>query len=150
MDTVSIIIPVYNIEEYLPRCLESVLGQSYENLEVILVDDGSTDQSGKICDYYASQDKRIQVIHKKNEGVSIARNTGLDIATGEFIGFVDGDDLVEKDMIKILVQNSLKYEADISICQMDTINVDGTIDPMYEHESGVLECDDIIKKFFLQ
>ena len=89
---VSVIVAVYNIEEYLPRCVDSILAQTYRNLEIILVDDGSKDQSGSICDSYAEKDRRIKVIHKKNGGLSDARNAGMDAATGEYIGFVDGDD----------------------------------------------------------
>ena len=95
---VSIIIPVYNVAEYLPQCLETVCGQTYKKLEIILVDDGSTDESGKICDEWKQKDERIRVIHKKNGGVSSARNEGLKVAKGEFIGFVDSDDWVEPDM----------------------------------------------------
>lgn len=145
---VSIIIPVFNIDEYLMRCLESVLNQSYTNLEIILIDDGSTDQSGEICNEYAAKDKRVLVVHKENEGVSIARNIGLDMASGDFIGFVDGDDMIERDMIQKLVQNSLMHNADISICQMDTININGKADPMYKHNEGLLDCNEVIRKFF--
>lgn len=113
---ISVIIPVYNIEKYLDRCLESIINQSYTNLEIILIDDGSTDNSGKICDDYKNQDNRIIVVHKKNEGVSQARNLGISIATGEFLSFVDGDDTVEKDMFLTLINNAYKYNADFSCC----------------------------------
>ena len=86
---ISVIIPVYKVEEYLPRCLDSVINQTYKNLEIILVDDGSPDKSGEICDKYAALDERIKVIHKSNEGVAKARNDALDAATGDYIGFVD-------------------------------------------------------------
>ena len=89
---VSVIVAVYNIEEYLPRCVESIMHQTYRKLEIILVDDGSTDGSGDICDEYAGKDDRILVIHKKNGGLSDARNAGLERASGDYIGFVDGDD----------------------------------------------------------
>ena len=92
---VTIIIPVYNADKYLKKCLESVLCQTYAEFELILVDDGSKDQSGMICDKFASEDTRIKVIHKSNGGVSSARNTGLDLATGDFITFIDSDDSVE-------------------------------------------------------
>lgn len=91
---VSIIVPVYNVEEYLRECVDSVLNQTYSDVEVILVDDGSTDQSGNICDEYAKMDSRIKVIHKKNRGVSSARNTGIETASGERIIFVDSDDCI--------------------------------------------------------
>ena len=101
MDTkplISIVVPVYKVEAYLPACLDSLVGQTYENLEIILVDDGSPDRSGAICDEYAARDPRIRVIHKENGGASTARNAGLAIATGELIAFVDSDDFVSLDM----------------------------------------------------
>ena len=97
-DLISIIIPVYNVAVYLPRCLDSILAQTYKNLEIILVDDGSKDNSGKVCDEYALKDSRIKVIHQKNQGVSVARNAGLRIAKGDYIGFVDSDDYIETNM----------------------------------------------------
>lgn len=100
---VTIIIPVYNADKYLRKCLESVLCQTYAEFELILVDDGSKDQSGMICDNFASEDTRIRVIHKSNGGVSSARNTGLDLATGDFITFIDSDDSVDKDLLKTFV-----------------------------------------------
>ena len=87
---ISVIVPVYNIEKYVRNCIESILAQSYKNLEVILVDDGSTDNSGKICDEYTDRDSRIRVIHKKNAGLSEARNSGIDVASGRYFAFVDG------------------------------------------------------------
>ncbi len=93
----SIIVPVYNVEKYLPRCVDSLLAQTYENLEIILVDDGATDASGAICDTYAAKDSRVKVIHKPNGGLSSARNAGLEAATGEYITFVDSDDWIEPD-----------------------------------------------------
>ena len=102
MALISIIIPVYNVADYLSRCIKSVLSQSYTNIEVILIDDGSTDGSCGICDDYAGKDDRIKVIHQQNDGVSSARNAGIDIATGEYIGFVDSDDWIEPDMYEKL------------------------------------------------
>ena len=90
-ELVTIIIPVYNVEKYVRRCIESVLNQDYNHLEIILVDDGSTDSSGEICDEYAKKDNRIQVIHKQNEGLGPARNSELDIAQGEYVHFIDSD-----------------------------------------------------------
>lgn len=113
---ISVIIPVYKVEEYLPKCLDSVTNQTYTNLEIILVDDGSPDKSGVICDMYAGIDNRITVIHKQNEGVAKARNDALDIATGDYIGFVDSDDWIEPDMFEFLINNLVKYDADISMC----------------------------------
>ena len=102
---ISVIIPVYNVEKYLKRCLDSVVNQTYKNLEIILVDDGSTDKSGNICDEYAAKDKRIIVIHKENGGLSDARNKGLDICTGDYISFIDSDDWIENGFYEYVVNN---------------------------------------------
>ena len=113
---ISVIIPVYNVEKYLEKCISSVVGQTYKNIEIILVDDGSTDKSGTMCDLLAEKDSRIVVIHKANGGLSSARNAGLDIAKGDYIGFVDSDDWIEPDMYACLLRNMLKESADISAC----------------------------------
>lgn len=105
---ISIIVPVYKVEQYLERCVKSLINQTYKNIEIILVDDGSPDQCPKMCDDYASEDSRIKVIHKKNGGLSDARNAGLDAATGEFIAFVDSDDWVEIDFIETLCKMQKK------------------------------------------
>ena len=112
----SIIIPAFNIEQYISRALDSLINQSYKNIEVIVVNDGSTDSTGDIIDSYVKKDNRIKVIHKNNEGVSIARNTGIHLAKGDYIGFVDGDDTVDDDMFETLIQNAINYNADISHC----------------------------------
>ena len=113
---ISIIIPVYDVEKFLCRCLDSVINQTYGNLEIILIDDGSTDGSGKICDEYALKDRRIKVVHQKNKGVSAARNQGLRMANGLYFGFVDGDDWIEKDMFSFLVGMAELNDADIVGC----------------------------------
>lgn len=113
---VSVIVPAYNIEEHIGRCLESILNQTYRNLEIIVVDDGSNDQTRGIIDQYAKKDKRIVVIHKKNGGVSAARNSGIDIASGDYISFVDGDDQIENDMYETLVTMLETENADIAHC----------------------------------
>lgn len=115
-ETISIIIPVYNVEKYLNKCLNSVIEQTYKNIEVILIDDGSTDNSGKICDEYAKNDIRIKIIHQQNGGVSTARNNGLEHATGKYITFVDSDDYIEKEMIETMAKKIMKKNADIVIC----------------------------------
>ena len=112
---ISVIVPIYNGEKYLEECLESIINQTYKNLQIILIDDGSKDKSGKICDEYAKKDKRIEVIHKENAGVSAARNTGLDNARGEWITFIDADDSVEKDFCKNLMQNETN-DVDCIMC----------------------------------
>lgn len=116
MNMISIIIPVYNVEKYLADCIKSLLGQTYQNLEIILVDDGSTDKSAELCDSFASMDSRIRFVKQNNRGVSSARNKGLDIATGEYIAFVDPDDWCEKDMFEKLHSCFIKSDCDAAFC----------------------------------
>lgn len=113
---ISVIIPIYRVEQYLCKCVESVLTQTYHDLEIILVDDGSPDGCGKICDEYAERDERVKVIHKPNGGVASARNAGLDAATGEWIGWVDSDDWAEPALFETLLQGALETSAEISVC----------------------------------
>lgn len=114
---ISVIIPVYNVVKYLRRCLDSVIAQTYQNLEIICVDDGSIDDSGKICDQYTVRDARIKVIHQENQGLSAARNRGLDAAEGEYIAFVDSDDYILEDMYKKMLDKLLNYNVDLCVCQ---------------------------------
>lgn len=123
-ELISVIIPIYNIEEYVSRCVESVLRQSYKNIEIILIDDGSTDSSGQLCDEYEAQDERIVVVHKSNGGLSDARNVGIDIATGKYLVFVDGDDWISERHIELLYADLISSSADISICSC-SISYDG-------------------------
>lgn len=125
---VSVIVAVYNIEKYLPRCIESIMAQTYSKLEIILVDDGSTDTSGSICDDYAGKDNRIVVIHKKNGGLSDARNAGLERASGDYIGFVDGDDWIEKEMYEAMYEACEKEKAQVAVCRYKQITKSGIID----------------------
>jgi len=113
---ISIIIPIYKVEDYIRCCIDSILSQTYKNLEIILVDDGSPDNCGSVCEEYSLKDKRIKVIYKKNGGLSSARNAGLDIASGEYIGFVDSDDWIENDMYESLYNAIIFHKADISVC----------------------------------
>lgn len=131
---VTVVVPVYNVSNYLEKCIDSIINQTYKKLEIILVDDGSTDNSGAICDDFASKDKRIKVIHKENGGLSDARNFGIDIATGEYIVFVDSDDYIALDMIEFLYNSLESNEADISTCLYQNF---------YDGED-VLESDDNI------
>lgn len=120
---VSVIVPVYNAERFISKCVSSILDSTYKNFELILVDDGSTDNSPIICNQFAKKDKRVIIIHKQNEGVSRARIDGVKNSKGEYISFVDADDYLSKDYIKSLVKSTTKYNADISICQhYDVIN----------------------------
>lgn len=114
-DKVSVIVPVYNVESYLRRCVDSILAQSHQNFEILLIDDGSTDTSGDICDQYAARDSRIIVIHQENKGVSSARNAGLDNCCGEYISFIDPDDWVEKDMFSDMLQAIEEQNADFAV-----------------------------------
>lgn len=113
---ISVIVPCYNIESYLPRCIESILAQTYKKLEIILISDGSTDGTDEVIREYAKKDSRIIPVFKQNSGVSDTRNRGLDIATGDYIGFVDGDDYIEPEMYETLLKNAIENNADISHC----------------------------------
>lgn len=113
---ISIIVPVYNLEDYLPKCIDSVLMQTFTNFELILVNDGSTDNSGEICNEYAKNDHRIKVVHKANGGVASSRNTGLEVAKGKYIGFVDNDDYINQYMFEMLYNNAIIHSADIVVC----------------------------------
>lgn len=130
---VSVIIPAYNIEDYIGRCLDSIISQTYKNLEIIVVDDGSRDHTGEILDNYAKKDRRIKVIHKENGGVSSARNKGIEAAEGDYIGFIDGDDLIESEMYKTLVDLLEEENADIAHCGYQMVFPD-RID--YYHNTG--------------
>lgn len=124
-EKISVIVPVYNVKLYLHKCVDSILDQTYQNIEVLLIDDGSTDGSSDICDAYTEKDSRIKVVHKKNGGLSSARNTGLDMATGEYILFVDSDDYINIEMIQRLYDALVKTGADMSVCNIRRIGVDG-------------------------
>lgn len=137
---ISIIIPVYNMELYLNRCVDSVLKQSYRNIEVILVDDGSTDRSGIICDQYKNEDVRVKVIHRENGGLSKARNSGLEVAQGEYIGFVDSDDYLAEDMYWCMMEYMLE-DVDITCCGRVCVSDEET------HEAF---CLDHVEKFSQQ
>ncbi|MDT2638331.1 glycosyltransferase family 2 protein [Enterococcus dongliensis] len=116
MCEISIIVPVYNVEKYLKKCVDSILNQTFKDFELILVDDGSPDSSGAICDQYAEKDSRVKVIHKKNGGLSDARNAGIEVAKGKYLGFIDSDDYIAEDMYELLHNNIVRENADLSIC----------------------------------
>lgn len=121
-ELISVVVPIYNVEKYLDKCVSSIVNQSYTNLEIILVDDGSTDNSGKLCEKWIQEDERIRVIHKENGGLSSARNEGLKIAQGEYIVFVDSDDYIEKDIIKICYEQICTANVDLIIFGYRTLN----------------------------
>ncbi len=125
MDLISVIVPIYNVEKYLRQCLDSVLSQTYKNIEVIMVDDGSPDGCGIICDEYASRYANFKVIHKENAGLGMARNTGLEHVTGEYVMFLDSDDYIDKNLIEILYKNIYEKKVDVCKCGFRRINDDG-------------------------
>ena len=129
---ISVIVPVYNVEKYLEQCIDSLLSQTYQNFEIILVDDGSTDSSGKICDIYKENHKNIKVIHKKNEGLGFARNTGLLYATGEYVTFIDSDDYVDKYLLEDLYNGILETDVDVCIGGFKKVADSGQI--LYEEQ----------------
>jgi glycosyltransferase involved in cell wall biosynthesis len=146
MTTLSIIVPVYNKEKYIDDCLQSILAQTYIDFELILVNDGSTDASYKKCREYAEKDNRIKVINQTNAGVSTARNNGIQISTGTYIGFVDSDDTISLDMYEILMRNAIENMADISICAMEVtfpyktiVSTRSSSRMVYEHTEGLYE-----------
>lgn len=136
---ISLIVPVYNVEKYLPECLDSILHWTFTNWEAILIDDGSLDYSGTICDEYANKDVRFKVIHKQNEGVSIARNVGLDIAKGEWCWFVDSDDVIDSN---IFVNNSILEDKDIVMYDIQSYN-DGDVIPSQNGDGSIEECSNL-------
>ena len=150
MEKISIIIPVFNVEKYLKRCLESVLSQTYYNIEIILIDDGSQDKCGRICDEYAANDSRIVVIHKKNEGLSIARNCGIEMATGDYICFVDSDDYISPDYCQKLYNAIVTENADIAMCRFIRFSSDKCNESIkHNGEKKVINSVDALKEIYL-
>ena len=154
MDTslISVIVPVYNIKEYLPRCVESITGQSYKNLEILLVDDGSTDGTGALCDTLAGKDSRIRVFHKKNGGSSSARNLGIQEAKGAFLAFVDSDDYIESNMYERLMQGIVVSGAEVVQIGRDEVDEAGNKLPdvcVPPSEDIFIESEDFMKELLL-
>lgn len=150
---ISIIIPVYNAEEYLPRCLDSVVGQTLQCWELLLIDDGSRDSSGSICDNYAAKDERIRVIHQKNTGVSAARNAGLEAASGKYIGFVDADDWIAPEMFQNLLSAAEDQNCELVMCDARTVYPDGRSEPdtiTQLKDSCILNSENIFPKLLLE
>lgn len=141
-DLISIIIPAYNIQDYLEKTLDSIIAQTYDNIEIIIVNDGSEDNTGAIADAYAAKEKRIKVIHKENGGVTSARLRGIEEACGDWIGFVDGDDIIESTMYEHLINNAIEYKAQISHCGYQMVYPTGRVD--YYYNTGRLVKQDRI------
>lgn len=149
---ISIIVPIYKVEKYLKKCIESILKQTYKNIEIILVDDGSPDNCGKICDDYKQMDKRIKVIHKNNGGLSEARNYGIRESRGDYLLFVDSDDFIAENICEILINNINKYSADMAICNFYYVfeNKKAIKNEMSSKKDvQVLEKENIIREYFL-
>ena len=142
---ISIIVPVYNVEQYLERCVESILKQTMTNFELILINDGSSDNSGQVCDELAKRDSRIVVYHKENGGLSDARNYGIDKATSDYVGFVDSDDFVDEDMYEILLSNLLKYDSEISFCRLNDVYNDEIIKDNTGNNPYLMNSEQAIK-----
>lgn len=140
---VSVVVPVYNVEKYLSRCIDSISRQSYSNLQIILVDDGSKDNSAVICDEYSKKDTRISVIHKTNGGLSDARNVGIDNAKGDYICFIDSDDFVRETYVEDLLNAILKYNADIAVCLFEKGNSDKFNDVVENNQQNEIVLNNI-------
>lgn len=134
---ISIIVPIYNVEKYLEECIESIINQTYKNIEIILIDDGSTDKSGEICDKYSKKDSRIKTIHQENKGIAETRNVGLKYATGEYIAWVDSDDIISNNMYEVLLKNMIKEDAQISCCNYKKVK--DKSEAFSENEKEVIE-----------
>lgn len=145
---VSVVIPVYNVERYLNRCVDSVINQTYKNLEIILVDDGSTDNCGNICDQYLTCDDRIKVIHKKNGGLSDARNYGLDVAHGDYICFIDSDDFISNYYVEKMINAAIKNNSDICACNFKYIDEFGKEWIREEKKEKVYSPEEAIRDIF--
>lgn len=148
MEVISVIIPVYNVGPYLAKCIDSIMKQSYKHLEIILIDDGSTDDCPKICDEYAKIDNRIKVIHKRNGGLSDARNVGLGLATGEYVTFVDSDDYLHQRMLAELYKNMKENHCDISTCKYTIVpeSITHKAQPLSENISLVLTGEQALEE----
>lgn len=143
---ISIIVPVYNVESFLCKCVDSIVNQTYGNLEIILVDDGSVDQSGPICNEYAAQDKRIVVIHQENKGLSEARNVALDIATGMFFLFVDSDDWIEKDACENVIKIAIEQHADLVSLGYNMVSSSGKTHTYVTNSPGIKEKSYVMRQ----
>lgn len=146
---ISVIVPIFNTQDYLECCIKSILTQSFKNFELLLINDGSTDKSGEICEKYASMDERIRYIYKENGGLSDARNKGIECAKGEYLAFIDSDDFIHKDMLKILYDNLLNYNADISVCSFWWLEeAEAGAKDIEENEPICFEQNEVMQQLF--
>lgn len=145
---ISIIVPVYNVEEYLSRCVNSILNQTYRDFELLLINDGSTDNSGAICEDFSKRDPRIKVIHKENGGLSDARNIGIDSAQGKFFLFVDSDDFIHPNMLELLVSNIIETDSDISVCSFQKVYSEKDCEIDYQNNIETCTNLEALDKFF--
>lgn len=146
-NTISVIIPVYNVKTYLDQCLKSVLSQSYSDLQVLVIDDGSTDGSGEICDSYAKADSRVQVIHQPNGGAAAAKNTGLKFAQGEYLAFLDSDDYLEENAYQYMVDILNQTGADAVQCGYRNVYADGAEDVVMHRQRQVFSTTDYLRRY---
>ena len=144
----SIVLPVYHSEKYLPACIDSVLAQTWRDFELLLVDDGSPDRCGEICDRYAEKDDRIRVFHIENSGSSAARNYGIDRAVGEYLGFIDSDDYIDPDMYELLFENMQREDADLSMCGLADVYGGKTVNPVDKPVYLVMDAEESIRTVF--
>lgn len=146
---VSVIVPVYNVENHVEKCLVSIMNQTYQHLEILVIDDGSTDDSGVICDRMAAEDSRIRVVHQKNAGVSSARNKGLDICSGSYVLFVDSDDWIEPEMVELMVSAIEKTNTDLAVCQINDVypQEDGSFLPVRRNIITDFDNLDVINRY---
>lgn len=147
MDLISVIVPIYNVEKYLDKCVESIVNQTYKNLEIILVDDGSSDSCPQMCDVWSEKDSRIQVIHKENGGLSSARNAGMKIMTGKYVCFIDSDDFIELNMLEIMHNAIIKDDFDICICDTKHVDSDYNIVSVGNFQNSQYYGSDVLKSF---
>lgn len=148
MELVSVIVPVYNVEKYLKECVDSLLLQTYSDLEIILVDDGSQDNSGAICDEFLQQDERVKVVHKENKGLGLARNSGLEVATGKYVTFIDSDDIAELDLVAQLMKNVHDTKADTCIGGFERVTEDGKVVFKEQYEERVFQGNEVYDELF--
>ena len=150
MDLISIIVPVYNVEQYLEECIVSLVNQTYKNIEIIIINDGSTDLSGELCEKFAKYDERIKVIHKKNAGLGLARNTGLEYVNGKYVTFMDSDDFADSDLIEKLYTSIISNDADTCIGGFKRVNDDKNI--LYEeiYENTTYDRDGVVNNLLIR